>query len=126
MCRPFRDGPSISGRGGWIRWREEWSEKEMPTYVQLINFSEQGLENIDESPQRVEEAKELIESLGGEFKAFYYLLGQYDAIGIAEFPDDETYMQFALAVNQQGNGTTESLKAFSLAEFDEVVENLPG
>lgn len=98
----------------------------MPTYVQLLNFTEQGVENIEESPERVEEAKELIESLGGEFIDFYYTLGQYDAIGIADFPDDETYTQFALAVNQQGNATTESLKGFSLEEFDELVDELPG
>lgn len=98
----------------------------MPTYVQLLNFTEQGVENIEESPERVEEAKELIESLGGEFIDFYHTLGQYDAIGIADFPDDETYTQFALAVNQQGNATTESLKGFSLEEFDELVDELPG
>lgn len=98
----------------------------MPTYVQLLDLTEQGVENIEESPERVEEAKELIESLGGEFKDFYYTFGQYDAVGIADFPDDETYAQFALAINQQGNATTESLKAFSLEEFDEVVEGLPG
>lgn len=98
----------------------------MPTYVQLLNFTEQGVENIEESPEWVEEAKELIESLGGEFIDFYYTLGQYDAIGIADFPDDETYTQFALAVNQQGNATTESLKGFSLEEFDELVDELPG
>lgn len=98
----------------------------MPTYVQLINITDQGIENIEEGPKRVEEAKELITSLGGEFKDFYYTLGQYDAIGIAEFPDDETYTQFALAVNQQGNGSTESLKAFSLEEFEGIVEDLPG
>lgn len=98
----------------------------MPTYVQLLNLTEQGVQNIEESPERVEEAKDLIESVGGEFKDFYYTLGQYDAIGIAEFPDDETYTQFALAINQEGNATTESLKAFSLEEFDELVEDLPG
>lgn len=98
----------------------------MPTYVQLIKLTEQGVKNIEEGPERVEEAKELIESLGGEFKDFYYTLGQYDAIGIADFPDDETYTQFALAVNKRGNGTTESLKAFSLEEFDGLLEDVPG
>lgn len=98
----------------------------MPTYVQLLNLTEQGVQNIEESPERVEEAKDLIESVGGEFKDFYYTLGQYDAIGIADFPDDETYTQFALAINQEGNATTESLKAFSLEEFDGLVEDLPG
>lgn len=98
----------------------------MPTYVQLLNLTEQGVENIEESPERVEEAKDLIESLGGEFTDFYYTFGQSDAIGIADFPDHETYAQFALAINQQGNATTESLKAFSLEEFDEIAENIPG
>lgn len=98
----------------------------MPTYVQLINFTEQGLKNIEESPDRVREAKQLIESFGGEFKDLYYTLGQYDAVGIAEFPDDETYTKFTLAINQQGNGTTESLRGFSLEEFDDIVADLPG
>lgn len=98
----------------------------MPTYVQLLNLTEQGIETIEDTPGEVEDAKQLIESLGGEFKDFYLTFGQYDGVAIAEFPDDETCAQFALAMSRDGSGTTETLKAFSLDEFHDIVKNIPG
>lgn len=97
----------------------------MPTYIQLIDFTEQGVENIEGAPDRVEDAKDLIASLGGEFTEFYLTLGQYDAVGIAEFPDDEAYTRFTLAMNRAGNGSTETLRAFPLEDFRDLVDGLP-
>lgn len=97
----------------------------MPTYIQLIDLTEQGVENIEESPDRIEEAKDLIESMGGEFKEIYLTLGRFDAVGIAEFPDDETYTKFTLAINREGNGTTETLKAFPFDEYRDIVADIP-
>lgn len=97
----------------------------MPTYIALVNYTKQGIENIEDSPDRLDDAKDLAESMGGEFD-WYLTFGEYDAVTIGEFPDDETFAQFALAVNRLGNVSTTSLKAFTEAEYRDVIAGIPG
>lgn len=97
----------------------------MPTYIALIDYTEQGIANIRDSPDRLDEARELAESMGGVFKDWYLTFGEHDAVAIVEFPDDETYTQFALVVNQLGNVSTTTLKAFTEEEYREVIAGIP-
>lgn len=98
----------------------------MPTYVILGNLTQQGLENIHQSPERLESVNELVESLGGEFKDFYLTFGRYDFVYIAELPDDEAAAHVVLTYGAGGAGETETLKAFTEAEYREVIATLPG
>ena len=97
----------------------------MPTYVTHVDYTAQGIENIHESPARLDDAKELAESMGGEFE-WYLTFGEHDALVIGEFPDDETFAQFALAINRGGNVSTTSHKAFTEAEYRDVIAGIPG
>ncbi len=45
----------------------------MATYITLLKYTEQGLKTIKESPSRLERAKQLLKSLGGELKSFQAL-----------------------------------------------------
>lgn len=96
----------------------------MPTYVFLTSFTQQGVQHVHDSPERTEEAKELVEGLGGTWQAFYVTMGQYDGLVIAEFPDDETAAQAALTLASSGNVTTETLRAFPLDEFRDIVNGM--
>ncbi len=96
----------------------------MPTYVTLLNFTDQGIATVESSPNRIDAAKDLVEEMGGEFKAFYLTFGQYDGIGVLEFPDDETAAKYALTLGKAGNAKTETLKAFSQEEFADIVDGL--
>ena len=51
-------------------------------------------------------------------------MGQYDAVLISEFPNDEAGAKFTLSVGALGNVKTEILKAFTEAEFRDIVSNL--
>jgi len=97
----------------------------MPTYISLVNYTGQGVANITDSPDRLDDAKDLAEAMGGDFKKWYLTFGEHDAVAIAEFPDDETYAQFALAVNRLGSVTTTTLKAFTEDEYRDVVAGIP-
>jgi uncharacterized protein with GYD domain len=55
----------------------------------------------------------------------YSVLGEYDLVSIAEFPNDETVMSLALAFGALGNVRSTTLKAFTKEEFAEIVEKLP-
>lgn len=94
----------------------------MPTYILLTSFTQQGVENVRASPERTVHAKEMVESLGGTWKDFFVTMGQYDGVVVADFPDDETAAQAALSLAESGNVTTETLRAFTLDEFRDIVE----
>jgi uncharacterized protein with GYD domain len=97
----------------------------MPSYITLWEYTQQGVENIKESPDRIDTIEEMFEEMGGELQDFYMLMGQYDTITISEFPDDETAAQAILAVTEQGNVTSETLKAFSRETTRQLIDGLP-
>lgn len=97
----------------------------MPTYISLINYTDQGIRNIKDSPKRLDAAKKLLKGLGGELKAFYLTLGPYDIITVAEAPNDEVVTRFVLALASAGNVRTTTLKAFPEAEYRKIIAGLP-
>ena len=93
--------------------RKKESEKEIPIYIMLGSLTQKGIENIKDSPKRVEDAKKLFKPLGGEIKQFYYTMGQYDFVAITEFPSDEAATKAILLNAIGGNARTETLKGTS-------------
>ncbi len=51
-------------------------------------------------------------------------MGQYDAVIISEFPNDEACAKFTLSLGALGNVTTETLKAFTEAEYRKIIGGL--
>jgi len=76
--------------------------------VNLIRYTQQGIAKIKESPARLEAAKRTAEKAGGKIHAWYLTMGQYDAVIVSEFPNDEAVAKFALSVGALGNVTTET------------------
>src|SRR5712692_5173602 len=97
----------------------------MATYITLLKYTEQGIKTIKESPSRLEKARQLLKSLGGELKSFHLVQGRYDAIVISEAPDDEVAAKFALASGSQGNVRTETTRAFTEEEYRRIISGLP-
>lgn len=98
----------------------------MPTYIGLIEYTEHGISNMDDSPGRLDDARELATAHGGSIDDFYLTLGQYDAVFVAEFPDDESYTRFAIDVSSGGAVGTETLKAFTEDEYRDLIAGLGG
>ena len=97
----------------------------MPTYIGLYKLTDQGIKNIKEMPQRIEKAIEASEAVGGKLLGAYVVMGDYDLVSIAEFPNDETVLSLALALGAQGNVRTTTLKAFTKEEFAEIIKKMP-
>ncbi|MFZ0449050.1 MAG: GYD domain-containing protein [Desulfatiglandaceae bacterium] len=97
----------------------------MGTYITLIRYTKQGMEKIKEAPARLDAAKQAFRAMGAELKEFYLILGRYDAIVIAEGPDDETAAKLALAMGAQGAIRTETFRAFPEEECRKIFESLP-
>ncbi len=97
----------------------------MATYVSLIHYTQKGIENVKESPARLEAAKRAFKEMGAEIKAFYLVTGQYDAVVISEAPNGETVAKLALALGRQGNVRTETLRAYTEDEYRNIIAALP-
>lgn len=93
----------------------------MPTYISLIRFTQKGVEDIKNGPSRLDAAKQRARAAGGEIKAFYLTLGQYDAVVISEAPNDETATSRLLQGASQGYIRTETLRAFTEDEYRKIV-----
>ncbi len=52
-------------------------------------------------------------------------MGEYDAIGKVELPDDYAAATVAMSLGKLGNVRTTTLKAFNEAEMKKIVEKLP-
>ena len=96
----------------------------MPHYVVLINWTDQGIKNVKESPKRAQAARSQAEKLGGKL-SLWYTLGQYDIVGVAEFPSDEALQKFSLWVGGLGSVRTTTLKAWSEEEAASLISSLP-
>ena len=97
----------------------------MPTYILLTRFTQQGLENIKDSPGRLEAVKKTLQGLGARLKDFYLVTGQYDAIVVIEAPNEETVAKASLAIGSRGAVRTETLRAFTEEEYRKLVGALP-
>lgn len=97
----------------------------MPTYITLVNFTQQGIENIKDGPNRLDAAKAAFEAMGAEMTAFYLVLGRYDAVVVSEAPDEDTAAKLALATGSLGNVRTETLRAFTEDEYRSMIADLP-
>jgi uncharacterized protein with GYD domain len=96
----------------------------MTTYVMLINWTEQGMKNVRESPARLDAARKLLADMGGSFKEFYLTMGEYDMAVIGEASDDAVMARFALSLGMKGNVRTRTLKAFPEAAYREIINSL--
>jgi len=97
----------------------------MATYISLLSFTQQGVENIKESPARLDAAKQAFQAMGAELKEFYLVMGQYDAVVISEGPDDETITKVALSIGSRGAIRTETLRAYTEDEYRKIIAALP-
>ena len=96
----------------------------MASYIVLWNWTDQGIRNAKDSPQRSETFKRDLEKAGGKLVGGYYTMGKYDGVIILEAPNDEVVMKIMLATASLGNVSTKTLKAFPHAEGSKLMENL--
>jgi uncharacterized protein with GYD domain len=94
-------------------------------YILLINFTEQGIKNIKDSPKRAEAFRTALEKTGGKLLNLYYTLGKHDIVAIVEAPNNEAIASVLFATGRQGNVRTRTLKAFPKSEAAKIIENLP-
>lgn len=93
----------------------------MPTYINLISWTDQGIRNIKDAPQRIDAFKKTVEAAGGKVNGFYVTMGKYDIVTIVDVPSDEALASIVLSTGSKGNVRTETMKAFAEDQFRNIV-----
>ena len=93
----------------------------MPTYISLVNWTDQGIRNVKEAPERVDVFKKAVEAAGGKVNGFYLTMGKYDVVTIVDLPSDEAAATIVLGTGSKGNVRTETMKAFPEDQFRSVI-----
>ena len=93
----------------------------MAHYLIQVSYNNQGISDLVKNPQdRSTAIRSVIEGMGGRIESFYFAFGDYDAVVIAELPDNASAAAFAMAVG--AGGAMRSYKTTVLMTMDEAVE----
>jgi len=96
----------------------------MATFISLLNFTDQGIRNVKDSPDRYEAFRGMAEKLGVTVKSIYYTVGPYDVVVVME-GTDEAVTTALLQVGSLGNVRTQTLRGFSVEEMKKIIGNMP-
>src|SRR5215212_1758213 len=74
----------------------------MPTYVSLLNFTDQGIRTVKDTLERTERAAGVTQKHGARLVQNYWTVGPYDAVVVLEAPGDESLTTFLLETGSWG------------------------
>jgi uncharacterized protein with GYD domain len=96
----------------------------MATFITLMNFTDQGIRNVKDSPARYEAFRTVAEKLEVTVKSVYWTVGQYDVVLVME-GSDEAVTSALLKVGSLGNVRTQTLRGFSAEEMKRIISKMP-
>jgi uncharacterized protein with GYD domain len=97
----------------------------MATFISLVNFTEQGVRNFQDSPERAAKFKSMATEAGVEMKEIYWTIGAYDVVMILEASDDQAVAAALLGLASLGNVRTQTLRAFNSSEIRDIISKVP-
>lgn len=98
----------------------------MPLYIAMINWTDQGIKGLNDSPSRAAAFKPLATEMGCTVHGLFFTIGRYDSAARIEAPDDETISALMLKLGQRGNVRSETMRAFTEEEFAAVLRKATG
>jgi uncharacterized protein with GYD domain len=97
----------------------------MPTFVTLQSFTDKGIKDIKNLPQRDAEIMERLKEMGITVTAYYMVMGQYDEVVVWDAPSDEVAAAWLLELGTRGNRRSVTLRAFGGDEFQHILAEVP-
>ncbi len=97
----------------------------MAAHIVLMNFTDQGIRNVKQSPDRRKAATAAAEKLGIKVKEAYLTMGAYDVVILVDAPNDETMAAWTLSLGSLGNVRTQTMRAYSADEMDKIFAKIP-
>lgn len=96
----------------------------MPTYVSLLNWTDQGIRKVKETTKRAKDFQNMAGKMKVRVRHIYWTMGDYDVVLIVEAPDDETLSRLLLTLGRLGNVKTKTLRAYSGSEMDRILKGM--
>jgi uncharacterized protein with GYD domain len=96
----------------------------MPMYINLVRWTDQGIRDIKEAPQRIDAFRKAVQAAGGKLTGFYLTMGKYDIVTIVDAPNDEAMANIALTTGSKGSVRTVTLKASTEDQFRAMVAKI--
>jgi len=97
----------------------------MPMFILSINWTDQGIRAVKDAPRRAQAARDLGKKVGVEVKQIYLTSGESDLVVIVETPSGDNVAKFAMALGMQGNVRTSTVRAWTEAEMEKLISELP-
>jgi uncharacterized protein with GYD domain len=95
------------------------------TFMLSLNWTDQGIRAVKESPKRVQAGRELAKKVGVEIKQLFLTSGESDLILILDAPDGDSAAKFALLLGSLGNVRTRMSRLWPESEFQKLISELP-
>jgi len=96
----------------------------MATFITLVKLTDEGAKNLRNLPALAQANQERAEGLGIKLQGWYLTQGEYDIVVVAEAPDAETMLAQAVGVSGTGNARTQTLRAYTVEELQQVLQKL--
>lgn len=75
----------------------------MAHYLMRWMWKDAAIKAMTETPQNREAtARQVVEAFGGKMSQYFFMLGDYDGLLIAEFPDNESAAAVSMRVSTSG------------------------
>jgi uncharacterized protein with GYD domain len=94
-------------------------------FIVSLNWTDQGIRNVKDGPKRAQAARDMGKKLGVEIKELYLTSGDTDMVAILETPNGDNVAKFAMAIGSQGNIRTRTARAWTQAEMQKMISELP-
>ena len=94
----------------------------MATFIALLDYTDQGIRGIEDSPLRADQFNQMAERAGARVLAQYWTIGSHDGVLILEAPNDEVAASVLLSLGKSGNVRTTTLRAFEWAEAQGLID----
>ncbi len=93
----------------------------MTTYVSLIDWTDQGIENFRDTTHRAQDFSKLVESAGGTVRELLWTVGEHDLVCVADFPDEEAGVAALLKLSSAGSVRSRTMRAYNSEEMDGII-----
>lgn len=93
----------------------------MIRYLTLINFTDQGVGDVNGTVKRAATFRDSVEAKGGKVLSQYWAVGDVDGCIVFEAPDAQTGAALLVKLASAGNVRTRTIQVFDVQEFEQVL-----
>jgi uncharacterized protein with GYD domain len=97
----------------------------MATYITTVQFTEKGIQSIQDTCNRAASFKAAAKKMGVKVTGLYWTLGAFDGVLICEAEDEEKATAALLHLAAQGSVRTHTVRAFDAAGMQRILGMLP-